>query len=137
MKNKEIRVGCNTIIVKNGKILLGKRGSGYGQGTWGFPGGHLELDEDLIDGAEREIKEELGLTDQKLEFLSITEGVRDEAHYIQVNFIIKDFKGEVKLMEPDRCEEWRFFEIDNLPENIYPPHQNIIKAYLQNVVYLR
>lgn len=137
MINQEIRIGCNTVILKQGKILFGKRKKGYGKGSWGLPGGHLELGEDMIDGAKRELKEELGLEDVELEFLSIVEGIRDEAHYIQVNFLLKDFEGEIRLCEPDSCEEWRFFSLEKLPKDLYPPHKNILKAYLKKVAYLR
>jgi 8-oxo-dGTP diphosphatase len=133
--NKLFKLGCNTLIIKEGKILLGKRCGGYGSGTWGLPGGHLEFGENLIDGAKRELKEELGLEEVEIEFLSVVEGSRDGGHYIQVNFLLKDFKGEIKLMEPQFCEEWRFFNIDDLPKELFPPHIKIIEAYKKGKSY--
>jgi len=135
MKEEVIKVGCNTIIVKKEKILLGKRKNCYKSGTWGLPGGHLELGEDLIDGAKRELWEEVGIKDPKLEFLSVVEGDKDEAHYIQVNFLLKDFKGEPVLTEEDKCEEWGFFSMEELPKNIFPPHKKVLEAYKKGKHY--
>ena len=54
-------VAVCTIIVSNGKVLLGKRSSHPFPGKWALPGGYLEYDEDYLTGARREAKEETGL----------------------------------------------------------------------------
>ena len=59
MKNR-VQVGLGIIVVKDGKVLLGKRKSAHGKGTWCFPGGHLEFSESWEDCAKRETKEETG-----------------------------------------------------------------------------
>jgi hypothetical protein len=44
------KIGCEVIIRKGDTILLGKRGkAAFGTGTWALPGGHLELQERLVD----------------------------------------------------------------------------------------
>ena len=47
--------------MKKGKILLGQRKNAHGEGTWAFPGGHLEFGESLEACAAREVLEETGL----------------------------------------------------------------------------
>jgi 8-oxo-dGTP diphosphatase len=134
---KKINVGCNTIILKDGKVLLGKRKNCVGEGTWALPGGHLEFGENLIDAAIRELKEELGIKAKKIQLVSVTEGSRYPTdHYIQANFLMEEYSGKISLMEPDKCEGWEYFDFKNLPE-IFPPHQKILQSYLQKVVYLR
>jgi len=54
-------VGVAVIVMKNGKLLLGKRLNSQGSGTWAFPGGHLELKESIENCAKREVFEETGL----------------------------------------------------------------------------
>ena len=39
-------------------------------------------------------------------------------------------------MEPDLCYEWKFFALKNLPEELFGPHRNILKNYLENVLYI-
>lgn len=132
----QINIGCNTLIIKDGKLLLGKRKNHTGEGTWALPGGHLEFGENLIDAAKRELKEELGITSKKIKLVSITEGDKSpDKHYIQANFLLEDFEGEITNAEPEFCEALEYFDLDNLPE-IFPPHQNIIKAYLTGDFYL-
>jgi len=43
--NERPKVGVGVIIVKNNKILFGKRKNAHGEGSWSFPGGHLEFKE--------------------------------------------------------------------------------------------
>ena len=38
----QTRVGIGVIILKDGKVLLGKRKGSHGAGEYAFPGGHLE-----------------------------------------------------------------------------------------------
>ncbi len=46
-------VGVNVFVIKDGKLLLGKRKNISGDGEWGLPGGHLEKNEKMEDGATR------------------------------------------------------------------------------------
>ncbi|MCX5774664.1 MAG: NUDIX domain-containing protein [Fusobacteria bacterium] len=44
MKNRP-KVGVGILIIKEDKVLFGKRENAYGDGAWSFPGGHLEFNE--------------------------------------------------------------------------------------------
>lgn len=44
----QVRVGVQAIVCKDGGILLGKRKSTFQEGSWGLPGGRLELDETIL-----------------------------------------------------------------------------------------
>ena len=56
-----IRVGCATMVHKDGKLLLGLRGKEPGYGNLIIPGGGVDLYEKLADAAAREIREEAGI----------------------------------------------------------------------------
>ena len=69
MDDKKPRVGVGVMLVKNGKVLLGRRHSDaekasselHGEGTWTMPGGKLDFHEELADAGFREVKEETGI----------------------------------------------------------------------------
>ena len=122
------KVGVGVIILKEGKILLGKRKASHGEGTWCFPGGHLEFSEDIFDSAVRETKEETGISIKNLRYGPFTNDIFSEGkHYITL-FIIADYdSGEIELKEPEKCEKWDWFEWKEFPTNLFLPIENLIK----------
>jgi len=123
-------VGVNVFVLRNNKLLLGKRKNVYGAGSWGLPGGHLEDREDMKQAAQRELKEETGLEAADFEFMNLVNDTRQDEHYLQVGFLAKDvIADEPKLMEPDKCEEWQWFDLDDLPEKVFAGHVEQIKAF--------
>ena len=48
----------DAVVIQSGHILLVKRGDMPGKGLWALPGGFLNQDEKMLDGAIRELKEE-------------------------------------------------------------------------------
>ena len=113
---------ADLLMIKNEdgkkKILLSKRkNTGYKDGEYELPGGHLEENEDLYEAMIREAKEELGISLNR-ENLKI---VHIMHHYIgkRMNFILETEKSDLepRIMELDKCEELKWVEINNLPEN--------------------
>ncbi len=98
-------------------------------GTWGLPGGHLENGEKMREAAARELLEETGLSARNLIFASLVNQWDRTNHYVQVNFWAEDVMGEPQNVEPDYCEEWRWFEIGNLPEHIFIGHVEVIDLF--------
>lgn len=133
-----IYLGCELIVVKDGEVLLGRRGKHiFGGGTWGLPGGHLEFGERLVEAACREAKQELGadVTPADLKLVSIVDDfVPGGQHHVHISFELKNPPWEPQVLEPD-CEEWRYFPINDLPENFFVPHKPIIENYLKNTLY--
>jgi 8-oxo-dGTP diphosphatase len=132
------KIAVNIFVIRDNKILLGMRKNTAGDGDWGLPGGHLEFMEHLSEGAKRELEEETGLKTNDLSFLQMINDPRteDNTHYLHVNFITKDFEGEPRLMEPDKCYEWKWFDLNSLPKNIFIGHRRCIPAFFDKVPFL-
>ncbi len=129
MRNK-FPVGINVFIIREGKLLLGKRKNVYGAGTWGLPGGHLEFGENMAKAAARELEEETGLKAEKFSFVNTVNDLRNDQHYLQIGFLAEGVENiEPILKEPDKAEKWEWFDLDNLPKEIFPSHIKQIQTF--------
>ena len=82
MKNRP-SVGVAVIVIKNGKVLLGKRKGSHGSGSWAFPGGHLEMNESIEACARREVFEETGISIHNIRYAAFTNDIfkEEQKHY--------------------------------------------------------
>lgn len=119
-------------MVWNGdKLLLGKRIKSNNEYAWQFPGGHLEFGETVLECAEREVAEEAGISIRNVVQCGYTNDVfvNADKHYVTL-FVSSDYdKGELTVMEPDKCESWQWFSPNNLPEPLFLPIRNFLKQY--------
>lgn len=142
ISTEPIYIGCEVLVRKGNALLLGLRGKNiYGGGTWGLPGGHLEYSERAIETACREIAEEVGGTAEPkdLRLASIVDTPPNQEigaqHHVHITFELREPKWEPRVTEPDECDEWRYFPLDDLPSNILPSHRPIIENYLSGRLY--
>jgi len=141
--NKKMGVGIGIMILKDGKVLLGKRNEDpekadsllHGEGTWTLPGGKLEFGESFEQGAKREIEEETGLKANKLEVICVTNDIVSDAHFVTVGLLCTEFEGEPAATEPDEIVEWKWFMLNQLPSPVFSPSEKIIKNYMEKKFY--
>ena len=81
----------------------------------------------------REAKEETGLiiSAHDVWFEGVTNDFYPEIdkHYITLHLFCKKYQRMPKLMEPQKCVEWRWFDLDNLPQNLMLPIRNFLKTH--------
>lgn len=143
-KPKKIGVGVGVLVLKNGKVLLGKRNEDpekassllAGAGTWTMPGGKLHFGESFEKGAKRETKEETGLKLNKVDVICVNNDVVENAHFVTIGLFSENFEGEPKDLEPDAITQWQWFDLNNLPKPLYFPSERVLKNYMQNKFYL-
>lgn len=134
------KVGVGVMIQNDAReVLMGLRKSSHGAGEWAFPGGHYEFGETLFETAKRETKEETGLDIDEFELISVADELRyiqtDNKHYLNIGVKGKYKGDEVIMMEPDKWVEWRWFSLDNLPENLFEGTQLIIENFRRKTIY--
>lgn len=143
-EKKKVGAGFGVMILRDGKVLLGRRHDDpekassalRGEGTWTMPGGKLEFGESFEEGARREVKEETGLEINELKVICLHNNKNEHAHFVTVGLFSDSFDGEPQVMEPDEIVEWRWFELDNLPDPMYFPSANILENYRQGRFYI-
>ena len=131
-----LQVGASVIVEdKQGRILLQLRHDNH---SWGYAGGSVELDEKVEDAAKRELYEETGLIANKLKLFGIFSGKGthyvypngDEVSNVDIVYVCDDYYGDLKCQE-DEVDELRFFEINDVPENISPPIKFPLQKYIE------
>ncbi len=132
-----IKVGVGVMILNDNKILLGHRskdrkdtGGIFEPDTWTLPGGKQEYNETVYETIIRETKEETNLDIKNPKVFSVSDDFQVDRHFVTIEMITKEFSGELKVMEPEKEDEWRWFDLDNLPDNIYSPSKYFIEKYL-------
>lgn len=124
---------------ENGKteILLQRRyNTGYMDGKYDVAcSGHVEKGESLSMALCREAKEEIGLDINKKDLKLVSIIHRYQEDYIDVFFTTYIYKGTPKIMEPDKCDDLQWFNINELPENIIIRNLNVIINMKKGIIY--
>lgn len=128
---KRPKVGVAVIVIKDKKVLIGKRKVRIGRGEWAFPGGHLELNEAIEDCVKREAFEEAGIAIDNISFVTFTNDVRkrEQTHYITLFYTAHYKSGTVRNMEPHKCEGWEWVKWHDLPTPLFLPIRNLLKQH--------
>lgn len=121
---------CVLLTRSDGSVLLGERkGTGFADGQYGIPGGHLEADESASQGAARELKEEVGvLIDPHDLVCAHVAHHRNGEGKTRIGFFFTTtrWQGTPTNMEPDLCSGLSWIDPEHLPENTIPYIATII-----------
>lgn len=120
----EVILAVSAAVVHEGKILLVRRKkTGFMDGYYANPGGHVEPKEIITAAVLRELKEETGLeaNEEDLELFNV---LQDEnvlpKLYISFRFLVKKWSGVPKLLEPEKSDDIGWFSIGQPPKNTSP-----------------
>ncbi len=95
-------VGVGAVIVRDGRVVLVRRGNEPRQGEWSIPGGVLEIGETLRQCATREAREETGLEVEAGAVLDVFDSIhpdpagRTRYHFVIVDFLCRVISGELR-----------------------------------------
>lgn len=123
---------------ENGEeILLQRRyNTGFMDGMYDMASsGHVEKGETLTQAVVRESREEIGieLDEYDLELLVLLHPYYDD--YLNVFFKTKKYTGTPQIMEKNKCDDLRWFNINDLPDTIMPRMRNIISCIKNGISY--
>ncbi len=116
-------------------LLALRKNTGYNDGEYELPGGHVDEGEDLMNAMIREAYEELKIK-LKLEDLHI-EHILHHYKGNRLKFIISSekYEGNLEIGEPEKCENLEWFNIEELPENLDKRAKKVIREIENNIFY--
>ncbi len=129
-----IAVGLNILLVRDGKYLLLRRANtGWADGYYTIPAGHLDEGEALTAGAARETKEEVGVkvdpANLKLVHVMHRSDKEDDQERLDFWFITREWHGEPRIAEPDKSDKLGWFALSELPEHTLENVRKTLQVY--------
>lgn len=123
------KVGVGVIVVKDGKVLIGKRQEENQKGTWCFPGGSIEFFESLEDCARREVKEEAGIEIGNIHPIYAVDDFRkkDQKHWVCVYLRADYVSGEPRLADGE-FEIWKWVSWQDIPFPRFTALETLLKT---------
>ena len=120
-ERNKLPISVQLLLENQNKILLMKRkNTGYGDGKYSLPGGHVEANEEIRKALVREAKEEIGINInvEDVEFYKVlNRKVSENQEYVDFVFKTNRWSGDVSNNEKDKCEEIIWADKDQIPEN--------------------
>jgi 8-oxo-dGTP diphosphatase len=130
-----IHVGVQCFVLSDSRILLGLRSSGFGKGTWGLPGGHLEQGESILAAAARELREETGLVAHKMRIAAIGDPLPENNYHLQIGVLVEEWSGNPSTTAPNELGELCFFPLSDLPRDVLVSSAYIIEKFAASKLY--
>ena len=128
-------VSVHLLLVRGNTVLLLRRyNTGYEDGNYSLVAGHVEGGEELTAAMVREASEEAGIeiSPSDLEVVGVIHSITDKEY---VHFFLKSsqWSGEVRNMEPNKCDDLSWCDFRDLPDNTIPYVRRAIENYRKGV----
>ncbi|WP_350293976.1 NUDIX domain-containing protein [uncultured Croceitalea sp.] len=140
-KHKIISAVHLFLIDNTDRVLLSRRfKTGYEDGNYSLIAGHLERNETIKQAMVREAKEEAGI-DIELSDLKVVHVMHrkaeNETELSRIDFFLKTTKwnGNIEIKEKEKCDDMRWFDLDELPKNIIPYIKKSILEFSSNLYF--
>lgn len=124
-------------FIRGREILLSRRyNTGYRDGDYSVPAGHLDGGETVVEAGCREALEEVGvsLSGDDLVFTGVMHRIEDEER-VDFFLLVTKWPGEPFNNEPEKCDDLRWFGLDALPENTVQYVRQAIENHLHNIPF--
>ncbi len=118
-------------------LMLRRRNTGYEDGNYSVPAGHVDGNETIRNAAKREAREETSVEVAVDDFQLAHVMHRNAADAERIDFFLvtTDWQGEPTNAEPDKCDDLSWFPIDQLPPNTVPYVRAAIGHFRDGVSY--
>lgn len=131
-------VAVHLFLVRDGSVLLLRRAhTGYEDGSYSVPAGHVEAGETATEAILREAAEEIGLALQAGDTsLALVMHRQADEPRIDFFFVARTWPEEPENREPAKCDELRWARLDHLPANVIAYVRSALVAFQANQTYV-
>ncbi len=129
------KVGLQVLVVKDGRVLIGKDGL-KGKDVYGVPAGHWHSGETLKEGAKREVMEESGVVCGNLRLISVYDFFREDKgiSYVSIGYLADYVSGELSDNVGEERLDWDWISPKEALElNLYPAGRVLIEKYFSSL----
>ncbi|MFE9578573.1 NUDIX domain-containing protein [Nocardia sp. NPDC006044] len=119
-KRHKVTGDVHLVLREEGRVLFGRRqNTGFEDGAWHLPSGHLETGESVLDALIREAREEVGVTiaPEAVRFAHVMHN-SSAGGRVAFFFIVDDWQGEPTNREPAKCTDLAWFSLGDLPDHM-------------------
>lgn len=138
MTKRVTQIGVSHLFLLHKKqILLSRRcNTGYRDGQYSVPAGHIEENESATEAIIREAKEENGIN-IKAKNLTLIHVMHRHENDKRIDFFFttKKWQGKLENKEPHKCDHLDWFNLNKLPRNIVPYIEQAINCVLKKQIY--
>lgn len=132
-----LRCAVHVFLIKNNKLLMLRRNNtGWRDGEYGLPSGHLENNESVISGIIREAKEEAGVVikEEDLRMVHVMHR-RVNYDYLDIYFVSTKWQGEPFIAEKHKANDLQWVDFDKFPENTLENVKKAFENYQKGVIF--
>ncbi|MBI3211787.1 MAG: NUDIX domain-containing protein [Simkania negevensis] len=126
------------LILKQGEnvLLLLRQNTGYYDGFYGLPAGHVENGESATEGMLRETYEEIGITlnSSNLQVLHVMHRQSNRFN-VDIFFQCSLWEGKIENREIEKCASLEFHPLHELPSNTIPYIADALQAISKGICY--
>lgn len=138
MERFKLVVAVHLILIQNNQILLLRRyNTGYEDGNYSVVAGHIDGNESVIKAMQREASEEAGIwiEEQDLQIVHVMHRNTPNRESIDYFLTCKNYSGQIQIMEKDKCDELKFYDLEHLPDNVIPYVRKAIECYRNGISF--
>jgi ADP-ribose pyrophosphatase YjhB (NUDIX family) len=117
-------------------LLLRRFNTGWEDGKYSVPAGHVGAGESVTEATIREAREEVGVT-LKPEDMEVVHVMHRKAEEERIDFflVVKSWTGGIINQEPHRCDDLSWFPLVSLPSNIIPYVRQGLENYQSGILF--
>jgi 8-oxo-dGTP diphosphatase len=130
-------LNVDILIIREGKVLLGLFSDKWkienGKKFWGVPGQEISFLESFGDAAKRYARKEIGCEIERYVVFAVNANYALNNHFVGIG-VWAEIEGEPANKNPEDWDKWKWFDLDDLPADLFPPARNVINSFKQKKV---